>query len=322
MSTSSGVRAPKPSDQTVVITGANRGIGYEAARAFAAEDATVVMACRSIARGEAAKEEILAETPTASISVLELDLADLDVISAFAETFQNRHDELHCLCNNAAVQLVPYQQTTDGFEMHLGVNHLGHFALTALLFETLVQTDGEARVVTMSSGLHERGEIEPDKIGTYDEESYNRWTAYARSKLANLLFAFELDRRLSQTDYAVKSVAAHPGYADTSRNVVAANYDGSKVLQLLLEVATTIADRVFAQSAEHGAEPLLYAATAGPINGGEYIGPSRFGGMRGPPGPAEPAGRARDRETAKQLWETSEELTGVTFEPHKREAAQ
>lgn len=315
---------PELSETTIVVTGANSGLGYEATRIFAEKSATVVMACRSTDRGEDAAEAIAREAPSASLDVLELDLADLDSVRDFAAAFTGAYDDLHVLCNNAGVMAIPRRETADGFETQFGVNHLGHFALTGRLLDTLVETEGETRVVTQSSKAHESGEIDFDSVARSATESangsavsndpqrkrsYDKWAAYGQSKLANVLFAYELDRRLGAADHDVTSVACHPGYAATELQRRGPEMENSTVRKLLMEGA----NRVVAQSAEMGALPMVYAATASTIRGGEYIGPDGFQGMRGYPTRVESSDRSHDREVARRLWDVSEELTGVSF---------
>ena len=292
-------------DETVVITGANSGIGFHAARAFAAKGADVTMACRSVERGEDAADEIREEVPDAPVEVRELDLASLDSVEDFADGFIQDHDALDVLCNNAGVMAIPRTETEDGFETQFGVNHLGHFALTAHLSDLVVSTD-RARVVTTSSGAHERGTI--DFEDPHGEDEYTKWGAYAQSKLANLLFAFELQRRFEDADVDAKSVGVHPGYAATDLQRRGPEMEGSR----LKLGAMKAMNAVLAQSAERGALPILYGATA-ELEGGEYVGPGGFMNMRGYPEVQEPNERARDKETAERLWEVSEELTGVEF---------
>ena len=293
--------------RTVVVTGANSGLGYEATRAFARAGARVIMACRSVDRGAAAAAEIERETPGADLPVRELDLASLSSVRAFAADFDG---DLHVLCNNAGVMALPRSETADGFETQFGVNHLGHFALTGLLFERLRETaaaDGDVRVVTHASGLHERGEIDFDDL--QGERDYDPWEAYARSKLANVLFAYELDRRLQDTGDDVTSVACHPGYAATNLQRRGPEAEGSRLKAALMAVANA----VFAQSAAMGALPLLYAATASDVDGGDYVGPGGLLNMRGTPETQRSSERSYDRGTAARLWDVSEDLTGVTY---------
>ncbi|RDZ44292.1 short-chain dehydrogenase [Haloferax sp. Atlit-10N] len=300
--------APDLSGKTVIVTGANSGLGFEATRAFAEKGAHVVMACRSLDRGEDAMADIRDSVPAASLTLSELDLADLDSVRRFADEFAAEHGALHALCNNAGVMAIPRRETAQGFETQFGVNHLGHFVLNARLFPTLRDTPGETRLVAMSSGLHERGRMDFDDL--QGERDYDEWDAYAQSKLANLLFAFELDRRLTAAGIDdVLSVGAHPGYADTNLQFRGPEASGSTLRYWMSKLGNAI----FAQSAEMGALPLLYAATSPAVESGEYVGPQGLFGMRGNPGIAEPSDRARDPETAARLWEVSAELTDTRF---------
>ncbi len=300
---------PDQSGKTVVVTGANSGVGLEATRAFARKGAHVVMACRSVERGEAAKAEVREDVPAASLTVGELDLGDLGSVRSFAEWFGGRDLPLHVLCNNAGVMAIPRRETADGFEQQFGVNHLGHFALTGLLLPHLRETSGETRVVTQSSGVHERGRIDFDDL--HGEASYDKWDAYAQSKLANVLFAYELDRRLGgDADSAdVRSVACHPGYADTNLQRRGPEMAGSRIRLWLMKAANA----VLAQSPEDGALPMLYAATAPDVDGGDYVGPGGLMNMRGPPEKQRSSDRSYDESTARRLWEVSREATGVTY---------
>lgn len=299
---------PDLSGKTVIVTGANSGLGFEATKQFAASGATVVLACRSTERGEQAAAEIRQTIHHASLDVRELDLADLSSVEAFADAFLADYEELHVLCNNAGVMAIPRQETTDGFEMQFGVNHLGHFALTGHLIDVLVETPSFSRVVTQSSGLHERGDIDFQDLQHEDE--YDKWDAYAQSKLANLLFAFELDSRLTHAGIEnVMSLGCHPGYADTNLQRCGPEQAGSTLRLWLMKVANTL----LAQDAEQGALPMLYAATAADVAGGEYVGPSGLLNMRGPPASDTASRAARDRDRARRLWQRSEELTGVSF---------
>jgi len=318
---------PEMDGRTVVVTGANSGVGFAATRAFAKAGAHVVMACRSTERGEDAKRRIrsgdAAGSHRGSLEVAELDLADLSSIRSFAEAFGARHDELHVLCNNAGVMAIPRRETADGFETQFGVNHLGHFALTGLLLDRLRDTPGESRVVTQSSGVHERGEIDFDDL--QGERSYDEWDAYAQSKLANVLFAYELQRRLDAEngevpeaeaggveagDSDVVSVACHPGYADTDLQRRGPEMRGSTVRLWAMKAMNALV----AQSAEQGALPMLYAATAPEIEGGEYVGPGGLANMRGAPTVQRSSDLSYDRELAGRLWSVSEELTGVSYD--------
>jgi NAD(P)-dependent dehydrogenase (short-subunit alcohol dehydrogenase family) len=296
------------SGTTAVVTGANSGLGFEVTRGFARAGARVVMACRSTDRGEDARERIRTAVPGADLAVRELDLADLDSVADFAERFRAEYDELHVLCNNAGVMAVPRSETADGFETQFGVNHLGHFALTGHLLSALVDTDGETRVVTQSSGLHERGRIDFEDL--QGEREYDRWDAYAQSKLANVLFAYELDRRLESAGVdSVASLACHPGYAATNLQYRGPHKSGSRVRLAMMKVANA----VLAQSARKGALPMLYAATAD-VEGGEYVGPGGLMDMRGYPEVQPSSDRSYDEAAADRLWERSTELTGVAYD--------
>ncbi|MFB6165015.1 MAG: oxidoreductase [Haloarculaceae archaeon] len=310
-------RMPDQTGRTVVVTGANSGLGYEVTEAFAAKGATVVLACRSASRGQNAAADVRQSVTDPSLDVRELDLADLSSVESFAVGLTADYDAVDVLCNNAGVMAVPYQLTADGFEQQFGVNHLGHFALTGHLLELLRAGDGRSRVVTQSSGLHERGELDFDRVSGGEapdpvaERAYDKWDAYARSKLANLLFAFELDRRLDAAGVDdVVSLASHPGYANTNLQRRGPEQAGSR-LRLW---AMTLANLLFAQDAAMGALPMLYAAAADGLEGGEYVGPDGAMNMRGHPTLDTPSPAARDRATAERLWALSEELTGVTYD--------
>ena len=305
-------RMPEMDDRTVVVTGANSGLGYEATRAFARKGAHVVMACRSEDRGEDAKRRIRSQDERGahrgSLEVAKLDLADLSSVRSFADAFRDDHDDLHVLCNNAGVMAIPRRETEDGFEKQFGVNHLGHFALTGLLLDRLRATPGETRVVTQSSGVHENGDIDFDDLQS--EQSYDEWDAYAQSKLANVLFAYELQRRLDDANADVTSVACHPGYAATDLQRRGPEMRGSTLRLWAMKAANA----VLAQSAERGALSMLYAATAPDVDGGEYVGPGGFMNMRGRPAVQQSSDVSYDRHRADRLWEVSEELTGVTYD--------
>jgi len=286
-----------------VVTGANSGLGLVTARELARAGAQVVLACRNVAKGEAARREIEAAAPGAPVELEELDLASLQSVAAFAERFRAAHDGLDLLINNAGVMAPPRQQTADGFELQFGTNHLGHFALTGRLIGAMEGRE-DARVVTLSSHMHRTGRIAFGNLG--GERRYFRWSAYSQSKLANLLFALELERRLSAAGSTVKSMAAHPGYAATNLQSAAA----SMVDRLLMKVGNL----VIAQNDEMGALPTLYAATEPGLPGGTYAGPDGFTEQRGHPHVTSPNRAAQDEAVARRLWEVSEEMTGVHFE--------
>jgi NAD(P)-dependent dehydrogenase (short-subunit alcohol dehydrogenase family) len=295
---------PSQAGRTAVVTGANSGLGLVTARELARHGANVVLACRDTAKGERALLQIGAEAPDARLQVSELDLGDLASIEAFAGRMRSEHGEggLDLLVNNAGVMAPPRRETSDGFELQFGTNHLGHFALTARLIETL-QGHPDARVVTLSSNAHKTGRIDFEDLQR--EHRYTRRGAYGQSKLANLMFALELDRRLRAAGRALESVAAHPGYAATNLQSAAAPAADRLVMK--------IANLLLAQSAEMGALPTLYAATFPGLEGGSYIGPDGIGEFRGHPHLATPNGAARNEQVAARLWDVSEELTGVRF---------
>jgi NAD(P)-dependent dehydrogenase (short-subunit alcohol dehydrogenase family) len=286
-----------------VVTGANSGLGLVTARELARAGAQVVLACRNVAKGEAARREIEAAAPGAPVELEELDLASLESVREFAERYRAAHDGLDLLINNAGVMAPPRRRTADGFELQFGTNHLGHFALTGRLIGTMEGRE-DARVVTLSSHMHRTGRIAFGNLG--GERRYFRWSAYSQSKLANLLFALELERRLSAAGSTIKSMAAHPGYSATNLQSAAAPL----VDRLLMKVGNV----VIAQNDEMGALPTLYAATEPGLPGGTYAGPDGFTEQRGHPHVVSPNRAARDEGVARRLWEVSEEMTNVHFE--------
>jgi NAD(P)-dependent dehydrogenase (short-subunit alcohol dehydrogenase family) len=295
---------PDQRGRTAIVTGANSGLGLSVARELARHGAHVVLACRDTAKGERVKSEIEAALPGAQLELAALDLAELASVASFAEDFRaGGHDGLDLLINNAGVMAPPRRETKDGFELQLGTNLLGHFALTARLIGAM-QDRSDARVVTVSSNAHKMGRINFDDLQS--ERRYNRWSAYGQSKLADLMFALELDRRLRAAGSPIKSLAAHPGYAATNLQTAA-----PPLLDALLMRVTNV---FLAQSAEAGALPLLYAATDPDVEGGAYVGPDGIGEFRGHPRITRPNGAARDPEVAARLWSVAEELTGVPFE--------
>jgi NAD(P)-dependent dehydrogenase (short-subunit alcohol dehydrogenase family) len=298
---------PDLAGRTVVVTGGNSGLGYEATLAFAREGARVVMACRDPERAAAAREAIARAVPGGSVEAMALDLASLASVRDFAKDFLQRERVLDILVNNAGVMALPYRKTVDGFEMQFGTNHLGHFALTGLLLERLLGTPG-ARIVTVSSTMHRIGRIRFDDLQS--ERSYSKWLAYGQSKLANLLFTYELDRRLRAAGANALAVACHPGYAATNLQAAGPRMMGSG----LRERGMLLVNRVFSQSAAMGALPTLYAATSPDVRGGDYIGPDGFMEMAGHPQRVASSRRSRDPQAAARLFEVSEELTGVRFD--------
>jgi NAD(P)-dependent dehydrogenase (short-subunit alcohol dehydrogenase family) len=297
---------PDLSGKTIIVTGGNSGIGYEAARQLARKRALVVLACRDLDKAQAAIDGIRSADVGANVEAMALDLASLASVRTFADAFRARHQQLHVLCNNAGVMALPYRKTADGFEMQFGTNHLGHFALTGLLIDRLLATPG-ARVVTVSSGAHRMGKIRFEDL--HWERGYRKWLAYGQSKLANLLFTYELQRRLDAAGAKVLSVACHPGYAATNLQLAGPRMAGSS----LMESVSDMANRVFAQNAAMGALPTLYAATAADVGPGDYIGPDSLGELWGHPRKVSSNARSRDRAAAQRLWDISERITGVTY---------
>ncbi|WP_328782899.1 oxidoreductase [Streptomyces canus] len=298
---------PDQSGRVAVVTGANSGIGYVTARELARRGARVVLACRSEARGAGAGERLVAEVPGAEVQFARLDLGDLSSVREFAAAYP--YDRLDLLINNAGVMALPYGTTADGFETQFGTNHLGHFALTGLLLPTLLETPA-ARVVTVSSTAHALANIDIDDLNS--ERRYRRWAAYARSKTANLLFVHELARRLAAHGSDVVAAAAHPGYAATNLQTTGPKMAGRKAAERFMRVG----NRFFAQSADAGALPTLYAATAPDVPPDSFTGPS-LAGWRGSPAPSWRAPWTRDDRASARLWAASEELTGVAYDALK-----
>lgn len=296
---------PDQQGRTAVITGANTGVGYETALALAAAGARTVLACRDRRRADDAARAIVARHPDASVEVLDLDLADLSGVRRAAEQAHDRFDRIDLLINNAGVMVPPLTRTADGFELQLGVNHLGHFAFTASVFD-LLPASGDSRVVTVSSLAHRAGRIDWDDLNW--ERSYSRSKAYARSKLANLLFAYELARRLSAAGAGILSVASHPGVSNTELGRHTPGY-GIAPVRVIIRTAS----RLVTHSPAAAARPSLRAATEPGVAQGSYYGPDGRGGRTGQPIVVTSNDRSHDREDARRLWAVSEELTGVEF---------
>jgi len=292
--------------KTALITGANSGLGFEAAKVLAGKGAAVTLAVRDTAKGDVAAAAVRAAVPGAELAVAALDLASLASIRSFADAFVRTHGRLDMLINNAGVMAIPRRTTADGFEMQFGTNHLGHFALTGLLLPLVLRTP-DARVVTVGSGLHVLGKI--DFANLNGERSYSKGGAYVQSKLANLLFAYELQRRLAASGSGVISVVAHPGYASTNLLSGGPEMDGSRFSKRTMSAV----NRALAQSAAMGALPEVYAATSLAVRGGDYIGPDGFMGQRGFPKKVKSNARSYDQAVAARLWAVSEALTGVSY---------
>jgi NAD(P)-dependent dehydrogenase (short-subunit alcohol dehydrogenase family) len=291
---------PSLSGTTAVVTGANSGLGLETTRELARHGATVVLACRNQDKGRGAIEEIRGEVPEAELELGQLDLSDLASVAKFAGSLDGR--AIDVLVNNAGLMAVPYARTADGFEIQMGTNHLGHFALTAGLLPSLLAAPSP-RVVTVSSLMGYYGKLRTLDRGRYSDVGMKRWKSYCDSKLANVAFALELDKRSRAAGAGLVSVAAHPGYAETELQTK----DRGKVE----DVVMTLVNKAVAQSPQMGALPSLYAATAAEVEGGQFFGPDGLGGTRGHPRPVTPPKIARSAKARSWLWEASAEATGV-----------
>jgi NAD(P)-dependent dehydrogenase (short-subunit alcohol dehydrogenase family) len=295
------------SGRRILITGGNSGVGLEAARVLAEHNGAVVIACRDLRKGERAAADIRARSGEADVELLQLDLADLAAVEAAAEEYGERFGTLDVLVNNAGVMAVPYRATVDGFELQFGTNHLGHFALTGHLLPCLLAATAP-RVVTVSSGAHRAGTIDFANLDA--AKGYSKWAAYCSSKLANLLFMFELQRRAVGAGIDLLSVGAHPGYANTNLQTNGPAMAGKP----LLERAWSVFNAVAGQSAARGSLPTVYAAVSPGVAGGDYIGPSGPAELWGSPVKVRPTRAARDPALAARLWSVSQELTGVGYE--------
>jgi NAD(P)-dependent dehydrogenase (short-subunit alcohol dehydrogenase family) len=298
---------PDQNGRTVLITGANSGLGFRSAEALAAAGARVLLACRNPDKAAVALDAVKDVATGAPPDVVSLDLADLDSVHACAKQVLADVDRLDVLMNNAGVMAIPLRRTAQGFEAQLGTNHLGHFALTGLLLPALLRADA-GRVVNTSSQMHRVGSMRWDDLQW--ERRYMKWPAYGQSKLANLLFTFELDRRAKLAGTSVVSVAAHPGYAATHLQAVGPEMSGSSIMSRVMNAA----NRVMAQPDTMGALPQLFGATTPSVRGGEYFGPDGPFESRGFPTHVRASSAAMDTASAERLWNKSEQLTGVTFD--------
>ena len=288
---------PDLSNKTILVTGANSGIGLEAVKLFAANGAQVIMACRNASKAQAAAEQVMAETAGASLEIMALDLADLASVKEFAQEVSGRFDKVDVLLNNAGLMAPPLQRTKDGFEIQFGTNHLGHFALTGQLLPVL-ETAPAPRIVQISSVVHRGGKIMWDNLNA--EKSYWRWPFYAQSKLANLIFARELHRRLLAAGSPIRAFAAHPGYSATH---LQDTVPGGGLFNAMI-----------AQPAEMGCLPGVMAATSADVQAGEYYGPDgKLLELRGYPAKAYARRIADNPEVAQRLWQVSEDMTGVHY---------
>jgi NAD(P)-dependent dehydrogenase (short-subunit alcohol dehydrogenase family) len=298
---------PAQRGRTAVITGANTGLGFETARVLAARGAQVVLACRDLGQAKDAAARILggrpesAGTKPVSVQAVRLDLASLASVHEAAEEIGSAYGPIDLLVNNAGVMMTPFRRTADGFELQLGVNHLGHFALTGLLLGRMLHLE-RSRVVTVSSNGHKSGRIDFDDLQS--QRRYRRMAAYYQSKLANLMFTYELQRRLAAAQARTQALAAHPGKAKTEL---------IRYLPRWLQVGDLIVEQPLGQSAAMGALATLRAAADPAARGGEYYGPGGRGELRGYPRLVASSDRARDIEAQRRLWRESERLTGVTY---------
>lgn len=296
---------PDLSGKVILITGANSGLGYECAQTFAGKGATVVMAVRNLDKGERAEAACQAEVPGASTDLMQLDLADLTSVRAFATAFQTQYDRLDILCNNAGLMAIPRKETADGFEMQLGVNHLGHFALTGLLLELVTSTLG-ARIHNVTSSANFMGSIDFDDL--MGEQDYSRWGAYGQSKLANVFFTFELHKRLQAAGYDTMANVSHPGLVignlqENSMEESGTWYEG---------IFYGLSRLLLARDVSKGVGPMLYAMTGRDAKGGALYGPKYLHHL-GPVAEVKGNKAAYDAAALKRFWEISEDLTGVAY---------
>ncbi len=286
---------PSQNGKVVIVTGSSSGIGYEAARVLANKEAKVIIAVRNLDKGKTAKEKILSQNENAEVEIMKIDLSDLSSVKEFADEFVKKYDKLDILINNAGVMIPPYSKTKDGFELQMGTNHFGHFALTLQLLD-LIKSTPNSRIVTVSSGAHKFGNINFDDLN-WDSRKYKPMRSYGDSKIANLYFTSELAKRLRGNGKNVLVTAAHPGWTATDLQRHSGLFD--------------FMNRFFAMKIEQGTLPTLRAATDLNAQSGDYYGPHAFGEWRGYPVKVEPNKLAKDETIAKKLWDVSEELTGI-----------
>ncbi len=295
---------PDLTGKVIIVTGGNSGIGFEEIKEFARKGAQTIMASRNLSKAQKAKKKILKRIPNAKIDIMILNLASLDSIRKFVSDFMQKYSQLDVLVNNAGIMMMPYRTTADGFESQIGTNYLGHFALTGLLLETLKRTP-KSRVVNVSSIGHRSGEMDFDNFLYKDNTGYTKMGAYSRSKLANLLFTYELDRKLKQHGFSTISVASHPGISNTN------------LLTHLYGIFAFIVKPffgIFIQSSARGSLATIRAAVDLNVVGGEYYGPKgKLGEFRGSPVRVESSSESHNQQDAQRLWEFSEKLTKITY---------
>jgi NAD(P)-dependent dehydrogenase (short-subunit alcohol dehydrogenase family) len=297
---------PDLTGKVVVVTGANSGLGFESTKELAKHGATIVMAVRNMEKGEKARADILNKVPGARLDLMKLDNSNLNAVRAFAEEFKQKYDRLDILLNNAGLMAIPRQETADGFEMQLGVNHLAHFALTGLLLDVITNTPG-ARIHNVTSTANFAGSINFDDL--MGEENYGRWGAYGQSKLANVFFTFELHNRLTTAGLDTMANVSHPGLVIGNLQATSVQQSGTRMEAVMYQLS-----RLFlARDVSKGVQPMLYGMTAEDAKGGVLYGP-KYIHHRGPVAETRANKAAYDADALKRFWEISEELTGVTFE--------
>ena len=295
---------PDLSGKTIIVTGSNSGIGYEAIKHFSAKGAETILACRNEQNGKSAKEQILKEYPNAKINVMNLDLADLESIHSFVKKFNEKYSKLDVLLNNAGI-VCPYEKTKDGFEIQIGTNHLGHFALTGLLLDCLKNTKG-SRVVNVSSLGHKFAKMNFDNF-MFENGGYSIFKAYGKTKLSNLLFTYELQRRFEKFNIDCIAVAAHPGVAKS-------NLSKYVTKKPLYKIGMAIANSIMSQSTSMGALPEIRVSVDPLVKGGDYFGPGGFQEWKGYPIIVKSNDASHDLDNAKRLWEISEKLTKISYD--------
>jgi len=289
-----------------IVTGANSGLGLQTAMQLAGNNAKVIMACRNVKKAEDSRQLILDEFPGADAEVMQVDLGDLASVRRFGNEFNEKYGQLDLLINNAGIGGFPFSKSPDGTEVHFAINHLGHFLLTGLLMGALKSTP-DARIISVSSMMNRVGNHDFSDIN-YEKRKYNKWHAYGRSKMANVLFSNELDRKLKENKIKAIAVTAHPGYSSTSFQTKGPQAFNSKIDELVMNFSNAL----FAQKDAMGALPTLYAATGSDIRGGDYVGPS-FLRVRGNPVKQKARSAAYDKAMAAKLWKISEEMTGFSY---------
>lgn len=295
------INIPSKKGKTAIVTGANIGLGYETTLVLSQKHFHVIMACRNMKKAQLAKENIIKINPSASLEIMILDLNSLESVREFADTFNANHNKLDLLINNAGIMIPPFGKTEDGFESQMGVNYFSHFLLTGLLLPIMENTN-DARIISLSSIAHKNAKINFDNLNS--EKSYKKMEAYGQSKLACLMFAYELDRKLKKSGSKVKSIAAHPGVSNTDL--------GRHVPKFLYTIFLPLIS-LMSHSPGNAALPTLYAALGDGLEGGMYIGPTGFNEMKGKPGIVKSTKLSHNLDIAKKLWEVSEKLTHINY---------